>query len=1054
MAGRTHFANAWLVFGGVAALVIGLATPLRAEPPAAIRFNRDVRPILSNCFYCHGPDPKHREADLRLDLRDGATADLGGYAAIVPGKPDESTLIERVTLEDPDSVMPPPASKKARLTKQQVAILRRWIEQGAKYEGHWAFLPLAKSDPPTVKNEAWIKSPIDRFILARLEQEGIAPSPEADAATLIRRLSLDLTGLLPTPEEVAAFVANHDEQAYASLVERLLASPHYGERWGRHWLDQARYADSNGYSIDSERQMWPYRDWVIKAHSDDMPFDRFTLEQLAGDLLPNPTKSQLVATAFHRNTLINEEGGTDKNQFRHETVVDRVNTTAAVWLGLTVGCAQCHTHKFDPITHREYYELFSFFNNTTDVNNKGATVGVARGEMFGQPPEPPPPPPELAAGFAERQAAWEKEQRARIQRRSSDPPVWRPVEYIDVKTSSGATLARLDDNSLRASGVISNNDAYTVVAKTDLKKFAALRLRVLTHESLPKQGPGRAGNGNFVLTKVTVSASGEPLKIAAAQADHEQPEYGVAGVLDDDPQTGWAINVGPGSKAKMNADHEAVFVLATPLAVEGPLEIRLLHELHGDYLVGRFALEASETAPPGAAPVADKLAAALAVPAEQRSTEQALLVRDAFIAADPPSRAAKARREAAAAKAAEVMVMKELDQPRETYISLRGDFLRPDKDVGVLTPGGLHAVPPALPAQAGRTRIDLAKWLTSPENPLTPRVAMNRVWMHYFGRGLVETEEDFGTQGTPPSHPELLDWLAMEFITGGPRSKVQGPRSEDQSRRSKVEGPMSADALTFDIGHSTFDGAQPWSLKRMHRLIVMSSTYRQSSGSRRDLSEKDPRNLLLARQERTRVEAEIVRDAALAASGLLDRTIGGPSVRPPQPDGVYAFTQTTKKWTADIGPARYRRGMYTTFFRSAPYPLFTTFDAPDFSTVCTRRIRSNTPLQALTVANDEAFVEIAQGLAARVIKEVPAENSTARLQRAFLLCLCREPNEREMSALQGYYDRQLASLKQDETRAKQLLPSELQTSTLPTTAAAMVLASRAILNTDAFITRE
>jgi len=402
-----------------------------------------------------------------------------------------------------------------------------------------------------------------------------------------------------------------------------------------------------------------------------------------------------------------------------------------------------------------------------------------------------------------------------------------------------------------------------------------------------------------------------------------------------------------GSKAKMNANHEAVFTLAEPVASNGPLEIKLFHELHGDYLVGRFALDASETAPRPPSAIDEKLAAALQVSAAERTEEQSKTVRDAFIASDGELRAAKARRDRAAAKSAELMVMKELDKQRETYIALRGDFLRPDNDVGPLAPGGLRSVPPALPPQAGRTRLDLARWLVSPQNPLTPRVTMNRVWMRYFGRGLVETEEDFGTQGTPPSHPELLDWLAGEFIRRG------------------------------------------WSLKEMHRLIVTSSTYRQESRARPDLAVKDPRNLLLARQERLRVEAEIVRDAALSASGLLDRTIGGPSVRPPQPEGVYAFTQTTKKWMADTGPARYRRAMYTQFFRSAPYPLFTTFDAPDFSTVCTRRIRSNTPLQALTVANDEAFVEFAQNLAARVLKEVPEGDATARLRRAVVLCLAR-----------------------------------------------------------------
>src|SRR5688572_1813154 len=434
---------------GLAIAVLLLASTSLAEVPEKIRFNRDVRPILSgNCFYCHGPDPKHREADLRLDLREGAVADLGGYAAIVPGKPDESALVKRVTSTDADERMPPPASKKPHLSDDDIAILRRWIEQGAEYEGHWSFLPLASAAPPSVKNEAWIKNPIDRFILSRLELEGIAPSPGADPATLIRRVSLDLTGLLPTPEEVQAFVRDYSKEAYAALVEKLLNSPHYGERWGRHWLDQARYADSNGYSIDSERPMWPYRDWVIKALNDDMPFDQFTIEQLAGDLLPNPTKSQRVATAFHRNTLINEEGGTDKEQFRHEAVVDRVNTTGAVWLGLTIGCAQCHTHKFDPIQHREYYEFFAFFNNGSDVNNRGATIPVTRGEIFGRPVEPPQP----ATPSPEQLAAWEKQELARLEKLDKEQDAaaaqWSPVEFVTYGTESNASFERLSDNSL------------------------------------------------------------------------------------------------------------------------------------------------------------------------------------------------------------------------------------------------------------------------------------------------------------------------------------------------------------------------------------------------------------------------------------------------------------------------------------------------------------------------------------------------------------------------------------------------------------------------------
>lgn len=998
-----------------AGAVLLWAAVAQAELPEKIKFNQHVRPILSgNCFYCHGPDPKHREADLRLDNREGATADLGGYAAIVPGKPDESTLIKRVNSTDPDERMPPPASKKPHLTDEQIAILRRWIEQGAEYEGHWAFLPLAPLQPPKVKNETWIQNPIDRFILARLEQEGVAPSSAAEADTLIRRVSLDLTGLLPTPEDVEAFRSGRE--TYGALVERLLASPHYGERWGRHWLDQARYADSNGYSIDSERPMWPYRDWVIKALNDDMPFDQFTIEQLAGDLLPNPTKSQRVATAFHRNTLINEEGGTDKEQFRHEAVVDRVNTTGAVWLGLTIGCCQCHTHKFDPIQHREYYEMFAFFNNASDVNNRGATLPVTRGEIFGRPVVPAVPSPPDPAELAKKQAAWEKTELARLekldQQQEAEEATWLPARYVEYGTKSGAGFRLLDDNTLLTDGRGAPNETYRILARGDLKQIAAIRLRTLTHELLPSNGPGRASNGNFILTEFSVTSNDQKLPIKSAMADHEQPKFSVAGAIDDDPKTGWAINLGPGQTAKLNDDHEAVFVFEKSLMLDGlaAVEIKLAHDLNAGYTIGRFAIDFSEKAPGAPIVVDEKLLAALRIDAEKRTAVDSKTVADAFSKSEMT--AAGRMRRPQSPDVGDVMVMQELEKPRETYIYLRGDFLRPDKDIGPLTPDVLDAVPPKLPSAERRTRLDLARWLVSSENPLTPRVQMNRLWMHYFGRGLVETEEDFGTQGTPPTHPELLDWLAAKFIRQG------------------------------------------WSLKEMHRLIVTSNAYRQSSNFRPDLKDKDPRNLLLARQERVRFEAEIVRDAALSASGLLDRTVGGPSVKPPQPEGVYAFTQTAKKWSADSGPARNRRAMYTLFFRSAPHPLFTTFDAPDFQTVCTRRGRSNTPLQALTVANDEAFLEFSQGLAVRVLRETSTGDLDARLRRAYMLALCREPPASELSTLRGFYQRQLADLKDEAERAKLLLSPELAVANDPFAPAALVLVCRAIFNTDAFITRE
>jgi len=919
-------------------------------PAQEVSFNRDIRPILSNkCFFCHGPDENKREADLRLDTREGALAGHDGFSAVVPGKPDESELLFRVAHDDPDELMPPPEAKKDPLTKSEIALLRRWIEQGAPYQGHWSFEPLAETTPPASKTG----NPIDHFVDASLARLEITPSPAADPAILIRRISLDLTGLLPTPEETAAFLNDKRPDAWPRLVDRLLASPHYGERWGRHWLDQARYADSHGYSVDGSRDMWPFRDWVIKALNDDLPFDQFTVEQLAGDLLPKATKSQLIASAFHRNTLINQEGGSDREQFRVESVIDRVNTTGAVWLGLTVGCAQCHTHKFDPITHREYYQLYAFFNNTEDANSTGPTVEVKQYEVLSNAPKPPAPP----------------------QPESSQPAKWLPVHYDEHRTSSGAPLKLLEDNSLLIDKSAKPQEAYDLSVATSLKTVAALRLRVLPDKSLPKNGPGTAGNGNFVLTNLRVTIDGKPVRLTAAFADHEQPGFPASAIINRDKNSGWAINTGGGQKAQMNAEHEAIFLFEKPVPTKGkPLAIRMEHDLNDNYLVGRFAIALSATAPPvpkGKAPDSIK------------------------------------------PRTGKLMVMQELAKPRPTFILTRGDFTRPDKEIGELPPGVLSKVKPALPEPTSRrNRLDLAKWLVDPANPLTSRVTVNRTWMRYFGRGLVETEEDFGTQGSPPSHPNLLDYLSRRFIEDG------------------------------------------WSMKKLHRLIVTSKTYRRSSKARPDLADLDPRNFLLARQSRLRLDAEIIRDAALSASGLFSPVIGGPGVFPPQPAGIYAFTQNRKSWKTSSGPDRYRRAMYTVFYRSAPYPLLSTFDAPDFQTVCTHRVRSNTPLQALTIANDPAFLEIAQGLAARLLRDVPG-GLEPRILRACQLTLCREPSPEELSILTSYLRQQSEDFAQDETAARALLSDELLSSQVPPAeAAALVGLARALLNTDNFITRE
>ncbi len=797
-------------------------------------FNRDIRPILSDkCFQCHGPDEKSLEGDVRLDERTSAVA----AKAIVPGSPDLSEALARILSDDPDEVMPPPKTKKV-VTPAEAEKLRRWIAEGAEYKGHWAFEPVSAPEPPAGQN------PIDHFVHHELTSRNIAPSPEADPATLIRRLSLDLTGLLPAPDRVESFLAAYGKDpdtAVAALADELLASPHYGERWGRHWLDQARYADSSGYSIDGDREMWPYRDWVIGAINEDMPFDRFTIEQLAGDLLPNATKSQLVASGFHRNTLINQEGGTDPEQFRNEEVVDRVNTTGAVWLGLTLGCAQCHTHKYDPITHREYFELFAFFNHGTDINNTGATVEVSEGEMFLKGPDP-------------------------------------------------AKVKAIDD------------------AKAALAKVNATT--------------------------------------AKRQVEWEKAEL----------------------------------TKAAPDSKETPLLLSLR-----------------------AAP-------------DKRTNDQKKLLTAEFAKVDAEKTAAtktltKALSALGLGAPVNMMVMRDLPQPRETFIHLRGSFLDHDRKTGPLSPGVPAALPP-LPESAATKeradRLDLAQWLVRPDHPLTPRVTVNRVWMRYFGKGIVATENDFGTQGTFPTHPELLDWLAHDFVANG------------------------------------------WSMKRLHRHIVTSATYRQSSHARPDLEETDPLNHLLARQNRLRVEAEIVRDAALSASGLLHPKVGGPPVRPPQPEGVYAFTQNKKNWTAADGPDRFRRALYTRFYRSAPYPLLTTFDSPDFQSVCTGRVRSNTPLQSLTLANDESLFELAQGLGARLLKEVPADDGK-RLERAFFLCYSRPPSDSERNAVASFRETQLASFQKDPAAAAEVAPKGSKD---PAVAASWTTVARALMNTDEFITRE
>ncbi len=820
-------------------MAVGWAADKRAAdltklPPAAtakVDYLRDIEPLFkSRCMACHGATKAL--GGLRLHLPAQILEGGDGGIVLTPGKSAESRLVHYIAGALEGKVMPPAGP---RLTAQEVGLVRAWIDQGAelpKREGaaaspasiHWAFQPICKPAVPRVKQAAWVRNPIDAFILARLEAKGLKPAQLADPITQLRRVSLDLTGLPPAPEEVDTFLKDPSPDAFERAVDRLLTSPHYGERWGRQWLDLARYADSNGYSIDGARQMWLYRDWVIQALNADLPFDRFTIEQLAGDLLPNPSREQLIATGFHRNTLVNEEGGTDAEQFRIEAVGDRVDTTGAVWMGLTVGCAKCHTHKYDPLTQREYYQLFAFFNSQDEPNLSF-------------------PSPEQSRRLAELKRQLSEAQKA---------------------------LAEYD------------------------------RLHTIAKGESRKDDPAR--------------------KLLADR---------VAALQKDDREFARSVNT--------------------------------------------------------------------------------------------------------------AMVLRERPEPRPTHLMIRGDFLRKGPLVRPNVPAVLPPLPPS-GTDGHPTRLDLARWLVSEKNPLTPRVTVNRVWMQYFGQGLVETENDFGVQGSLPTHPELLDYLAATFA-GVPGSRFPVSGSAVPITGNKQQGTGNREQGT------------PWSLKGLHRLIVTSATYRQSSKHRPELKAVDPRNLLLAKQNRLRLDAELIRDTALAASGLLSRKIGGPSVFPPHPPGTEALTQVKRVWTPSKGEDRYRRGLYTWHWRSNPFPLFVTFDAPNGNVTCTRRLRSNTPNQALMLANDEMFVEMAQSLGARALREGPSDDA-GRIAWMFRRCVGRQPEPGEAARLGQFLRSQFAAFQAEPTEAEKAAPRDRPAGVDAPTGASWSALARVLLNLDEFITRE
>lgn len=999
------------------------------NPTAAPDFVRDIQPILiSRCAPCHGPELQ--QSQLRLDSRAGALRGGLSGAVIVPGHGAESLLLQRLT----GKTEPRMPFQREPLPAADIARIEAWIDAGAAgpedapfEKKHWAYVKPLRREPPAVNDVSWVKNPIDRFVLARLEAEGLAPSSEAEKTTLLRRVSLDLVGLPPTLAELDAFLGDRSPAAYENVVDRLLASPHYGERWARPWLDLARYADTNGYERDRRRTAYKYRDWVIAALNADMPFRQFTVEQLAGDMLPEPTVEQRIATGFHRNTLLNQEGGIDVEEARWETLVDRVNTTASVWLGTTLACAQCHNHKFDPFSQRDYYRMLAYFDNVeyrvqgegpkvmdrwivepelelmtpaqkAEVARLDAEIGAAEAKLRS-------PDAELLAA----QAAWEEERRAPL-------PAWTVLRPESVSSAAGTTLTLQPDGSVLAGGELPEKEAYTIVADVPRGGAAALRLEAFADP--PGEPVGRADSGNFLLSRLRVLTRGSdgaetPVGLRRAEADFVEAGWNVADALDDDPATGWAVG------SETDRSHVAVFETHTPVVTEaGKLVVTLEQggRLRGAHL-RRFRLSVTaDPRPFGGLPLSDALLAVLEQPPVSRKPEQARRLADYFRAVTPRLEADRRRlralrRERADQKLETALVMRErpgFARP-STPLRARGSFLSPGETVYAGVPAALHA----LPEQAATNRLGLALWLASDENTLTPRVAVNRAWEAFFGTGIVATSEDFGTQGERPSHPELLDWLATEFLRNGTR------------------------------------------FKPLHRLIVTSAAYRQSSRVTRELAEKDPDNRRLARGPRFRLEAESVRDVALAASGLLSGKIGGPSVFPDQPEGVWDNPYSEDKWTLSAGEDRYRRSLYTFIRRTAPHPMLATFDAPSREHCTVRRVRTNTPLQALITLNDPAFFAAARALARRVLTEA-GSTAEARADHAFRLCTSRRPTAPERARLLAFHAQQLARFRREPSAAQQVLGGE--DAGLPGGAraerAAWTMLANVVLNLDETLVKE
>lgn len=987
---------------------------------SAVDFNRDVRPILSDkCFACHGPDEHDRKADLRLDTEEGAFADLGGYAAFVRKDPAKSEAWQRIMADDPDDLMPPPKIHKP-MSEEEKAVIREWIEEGAPFELHWSFQALERPEAPAVKSD-WAKNPIDHFILEAQKKQGLKPAAKADPVTLVRRLYLDLLGLPPTPEEVASFADSPTPEAYAKLIDQLLENPAFGERMAVYWLDLVRYADTIGYHSDNPMEVSAYRDYVIEAFNENLPYDQFTIEQLAGDLLPNPTTRQRVASGYNRLLQTTQEGGAQAKEYIAIHAADRVRSVSGVWLGTTIGCAQCHDHKYDPFSAKDFYSMAAFF---ADVKEK--PIGAREPNLKLPTPDEEKQMQELrellatntlekvlardadlAAKVAASQLDWQEDNAAKLRQEAA---MWTHQTPKAVKSTGGSTLKVQPDASVLTTGRTPNQDHYYTTLSSE-GKVTGLRLEVLTDDSLANKSLSR-GNGNFVLTSFGVRLDGNPVQIASAKADYEQPGHSIDAVLDDDKITGWA-----GNGHVEAANRVAIFTFEEPLELtaDQELTVEMRHESkYTKHNIGRFRFSLTDQAEPDFTGVVDLPPAvrdALLVASAERSPKQQNAITDYYLTVAPDLATAQQnlakwqKQLDALDKGLQTMLVSEsLAEPRMMRILPRGNWL---DDSGEVVEPAVPVFLPHNPIEGRRaTRLDLAHWIMADTNPLTARTFVNRLWKLFYGAGLSRNLEDLGGQGVPPSHPELLDWLAAEFRDSG------------------------------------------WDVNHMIKLMLTSATYQQTSIATPQMREADPGNVWLTRQGRWRLEGEFVRDVALDVSGLLVQDQGGMSVKPYQPAGYWQHLNFPKReWQQDAGESLYRRGLYTYWCRSFLHPAMLAFDAPSREECTAERARSNTPQQALVLLNDPVFVEASRVFAEKILRQ--EGDASAKVRWAWQQALSRNPTEEEVSILQGVLKDQQARFAADPEAAaafveigEKAVPADLEVTEL----AAWTQVSRTILN--------